>query len=201
LLDGKRREATDIVMNALDEGADIKRVYLDVFQRSQHKIGVLWMRNEISVAQEHFCTASTQAVMAMMYPRLFQGERNGRVAVATCVGGELHELGIRMVADFLELEGWDTYYLGASTPDKDVVASIKDREAGLLAVSVTMPYNVNLAERLIKAVRAEPGLDGAKVMVGGYPFAIDTELHRRIGADATAKDAEHALSVADELMQ
>lgn len=201
LLNGRRREATDLVEAVLGKGADLKRVYLDVFQKTQHKVGKLWMRNEISVAQEHYCTASTQAIMALMYPRLFKGERNGRVAVAACVGGELHELGMRMVADFLEMEGWDTYYLGANMPDADVVSAVKEREADLLAVSVTMPYNVNLAEGLIKALRSEPGLEEVKILVGGYPFSIDSELYRAVGADGTAGDAEEALAVINGMMQ
>jgi methanogenic corrinoid protein MtbC1 len=116
------------------------------------------------------------------------------------VGGELHELGVRMVADFLEMEGWDTYYLGASTPDKDVVAALLDRKADLLAVSVTMPYNVHLVKRLIAAVRAEPGLAGLKIMAGGYPFAIDKDLFREVGADATASSAEEVILVVGGLL-
>jgi methanogenic corrinoid protein MtbC1 len=27
---------------------------------------------------------------------------------------------MRMVADFMEMEGWDTYYLGANTPTESV---------------------------------------------------------------------------------
>jgi len=200
LLAGGRREATAMVMQALDAGADIRRIYMDVFQHALHKVGTLWMRNEITVAQEHYCTASIQSAMALMYPRLFQGERKGLTAVAACVGGELHELGVRMVADFLEMEGWDTYYLGASTPDKDVVAALLDRKADLLAVSVTMPYNVHLVKRLIAAVRAEPGLAGLKIMAGGYPFAIDKDLFREVGADATASSAEEVILVVGGLL-
>jgi methanogenic corrinoid protein MtbC1 len=201
LLAGGRREATKMIMDAMDQGADLKRIYLDVFQPALHTVGKMWMRNEITVAKEHFCTASTQSVMAMLYPRLFQVERKGLTAVAACVGGELHELGVRMVADFLELEGWDTYYLGANTPDKDVVAALLERNADLLALSVTMPYNVYLVQRLIQAVRAEPGLKNLKIMVGGYPFAIQVDLYRAVGADATAGNAEEALAVIGALMQ
>jgi methanogenic corrinoid protein MtbC1 len=200
LLTGRRREAADLVGSVLDKGVDLKRIYLDVFQKTQHKVGRLWMRNEITVAQEHYCTASTQSIMALMYPRLFEGERNGRVAVATCTSGELHELGIRMVADFLELEGWDTYYLGANMPDEDVVSAVSERNADILAVSVTMPYNVNLVEKLIESVRRESGTAGVKIVVGGYPFSIDSELYRSVGADGTARDAEEALAVIDGMV-
>jgi hypothetical protein len=36
--------------------------------------------------------------------------------VAACVSGELHEIGVRMLCDLLEMEGWNTIYLGANVP-------------------------------------------------------------------------------------
>jgi methanogenic corrinoid protein MtbC1 len=61
------------------------------------------------VAQEHYCTAATQLIMSQLSPRLFGRDRIGRRLVVTCVGDELYELGMHMVADFFEMEGWDAY--------------------------------------------------------------------------------------------
>ncbi|WP_440120087.1 hypothetical protein [Paenibacillus sp. QZ-Y1] len=36
--------------------------------------------------------------------------------VAACVGSEQHEIGLRMLTDVFEMEGWDTYYLGQMFP-------------------------------------------------------------------------------------
>ncbi|MDZ7776615.1 MAG: hypothetical protein U5L09_13885 [Bacteroidales bacterium] len=54
--------------------------------------------------------------MSQLYPYIFNSQRVGKSMVAATVGGELHEMGIRMVADFFEMEGWDTWYLGANAP-------------------------------------------------------------------------------------
>ena len=70
--------------------------------------------NLLSVAQEHYCTAATQLVMSQLYPRIFSTERRGRTLVAARVADDLHEIGLRMVADFFEMEGWDTFYVGAT---------------------------------------------------------------------------------------
>ena len=75
-----------------------------------------WQMNRLTVAQEHYCTAATQMIMSQLYPYIFEGERNGRVLVATCVAENLHEIGVRMVTDFFEMDGWDTFYLGANVP-------------------------------------------------------------------------------------
>ena len=115
LLAGNRHEASQLVTEAVKDGAPIKTVYIEVFQNSQYEIGRLWQLNEISVAQEHFCTAATQLIISQLYPYLFSHNKTGHRLVVACTGGDLHELGVRMVADFFEMEGWDTFYLGANT--------------------------------------------------------------------------------------
>jgi len=38
--------------------------------------------------------------MSQLYPYISKNEKTGRVLVATSVSKELHEIGVRMVADF-----------------------------------------------------------------------------------------------------
>jgi methanogenic corrinoid protein MtbC1 len=99
--------------------------------------------------------------MAQLYPYIFTTEKTGQTMVATCIGGELHELGIRMVADFLEMEGWDTYYLGANTPARAIVQTVQQRRADVLAISGTMPFHVSQIAALVAQIRAEEA--GARV--------------------------------------
>jgi len=201
LLDGDRRAASAMILAAVDGGTPLKEIYLHVFQRSQREIGRLWQMNRLSVAQEHFCTAATQLIMSQLYPLLFSAERKGRTLVATCVSGDLHEIGVRMVADFLEMEGWDTFYLGADVPAASVVRTLIDRRADVLAVSATMTFHLRAVEALIAAVRAAPQARHVKILVGGYPFNADPDLWRTIGADACAADAEESLAAAERLVR
>lgn len=200
LLGGDRRQALAIILAAADGGTDIKCIYLDVFQPVQREIGRLWHYNKISVAQEHYCTAVTQHAMAQLYPRLFQGDRNGRVVVAASVAGELHELGIRMVSDFFEMHGWDSFYLGASTPVSGIISMVEERQAHLLALSATITPNVGQVAKIIQHVRRECIRD-VKIMVGGYPFNVAPDLWREIGADCYAQDAASAIAQAEAIVQ
>jgi methanogenic corrinoid protein MtbC1 len=201
LLAGKRREASRQVLQAVEQqGMSVKDVYLKVFQPAQRETGRLWQRNRITVAQEHYCTAATQLIMSQLYPHLFTGAVAEHSLVACCVGRELHEIGMRMVADFFEMEGFDTYYLGASTPDADVIQAVQDQSADLLAVSVTMPFNLDLAARLIESTRNTPETSKVKIMVGGPPFVLDPDLVRKVGADATAADAAQAVETGRRLV-
>jgi methanogenic corrinoid protein MtbC1 len=156
--------------------------------------------NQLSVAQEHYCTAATQLIMSQLYPQIFAAERVGHRLVATCVSGELHEIGVRMVADLLEMEGWDTYYLGANTPADSVIRALVEREAQLLGISATITFHVSSVADLIARLRASDAGRTVKVLVGGYPFNVSRDLWRQVGADGCAHDAQGAVELAKEMV-
>lgn len=200
LLTGDRRGASGLIQDAVGDGVSVRDIYLHIFQRTQYEIGRRWQMNEMTVAEEHFCTAATQVIMSQLYPRIFASERVDRRLVATCVGGDLHEIGVRMVADFFEMEGWDTYYLGANTPIAAILGAIEEQHADALAISATMSYHVAAVEEVVRAVRSERGDRSPRILVGGYPFRVDQELWRRVGADGFAADASQVVAVANGLV-
>jgi methanogenic corrinoid protein MtbC1 len=198
LLRGERHSASQLILNAVEDGTSVKDIYLHVFQPSQREIGRLWQMNQVSVAQEHYCTAAAQLIMSQLYPFIFSTHKIGRRLTATCVGRELHEIGVRMVADFFEMEGWDTYYLGANAPTKTILEVIKERQADILAISATITFHMPAVRELIDGVRASGA--GVKILVGGYPFNAAPGLWRQVGADGYARDAQEAIAVADRLV-
>jgi methylmalonyl-CoA mutase cobalamin-binding domain/chain len=200
LLHAERHVASRLVLNAVERGVSVRDIYLHVFQPAQYEIGRLWQMNEISVAQEHYCTAATQLIMSQLYPHIFSTERVGRKLVAACVGGELHEIGVRMVADFFEMEGWDTYYLGANAPAETILEAVEDRRADILGLSATMTFHVHLVAELIDQVRRSGAVARVKILVGGYPFNTAPDLWRRVRADGCARNAQEAVAVASRLV-
>ncbi len=196
-----RFEANTMVLDAVAKGTSVKDLYLNVFQPSQYEIGRLWQINEMTVAEEHYCTAATQLIMAQLYPYIFSTEKNGLRMVAICIGDELHEVGLHMVADLFELEGWDTYYLGANTPTATVLQTLEARRPHVLAISATMTFHVGLVTELIANVKETCGDNAPRILVGGYPFNVDRELWRRVGADGYALDAEQAVAEATRLIE
>ena len=116
------------------------------------------------------------------------------------MAGETHEVGPRMVADLLELGGWDTIYLGGNVPLRGVVRTLAEHRADVLAVSATMTYHLPAVIDLIAAVRAEPACAGVRVMVGGRLFDAEPGLWRRVGADGHPAEADEVCRLADRLV-
>lgn len=198
MLSHDRNGAMGLILDAHDRGTPVRDLYLGVFQPVLREVGRLWQINQVSVAQEHFISAATQLIMSRLYPSIFSTPRKGRRLVAACVSGELHEIGIRMVADLFEMEGWSTLYLGASVPVGDLAILLRREKPDLLAVSATLSCHVPQVAAMIRAVR-----DAAlpvKILVGGHPFNLDPDLWRRLGADGCARDGALAVAVGDDLV-
>ena len=84
----------------------LKQIYLEIFAASQYEVGHLWQEHLINVGDEHYCTAATQMIMSRFYPMLFNGTPKDYGFVGVCAEGNNHELPLRIVTDFFEMEGW-----------------------------------------------------------------------------------------------
>lgn len=199
LLNGDRHTASKLIMENVKNGTAIQDIYLQVFQKSQYEVGRLWLDNKITVAKEHFCSAATQQIMSQLYPYIFATERIGRKVVTASVGGELHEIGIRMVADFFEMDGWDTYYLGANTPADSILYAIEENKADMVGLSIAIPYQIGLLKSTIERIR-ENYHDRVKILIGGYALKGIGQKWEEFKADGYAEDALKAVKYANKLI-
>ncbi len=193
---------------ALAAGLDVRDLYINVFQPAMHEIGHLWETKEITVAQEHVATSITKRVMAQIHAltmmrltplRMFMSALK-RTVVTACVGDEMHELGIQMVADLFEMEGWCVYHLGAQVPALDVTDIVNMHRVDVLALSVTLNTHMPHVCDAIQMVRRSPAGSKINIMVGGQPFVHKPELYKKVGADFTAVNAREAVRQASVCM-
>ncbi len=201
LLEGDIATAHQLIRDALQGGLTIRELYLDVFQPVQREVGLLWELNRVSVAEERFCTAATLSMMLELYPQISASPRIGSTIVAACVGSELHELGLRMVVDFFEMDGWDSYYLGAAISTDQIMAAIAQRQPDIVALSATITHHIPKLRELVGVIKNTLAGTAPVIMVGGAPFTDDPGLWRSVGADLWGKDAGDAVTVAQLLQR
>lgn len=198
LLEGKRDEAIEMLVAELARGIMVREIYSTVLMPVMHEVGRLWHAGELGIGEEHYCTAATFAAMARLAPMQTRAPATGRTALVTSVGGDLHELGIRMVADEFEFSGWRVHYLGPNTPAISIIQSLDSFGADVVAISAKTVYHLRIARDLIRAIRS--GGFEIPIIVGGIPFTQIKNLHARIGADASAATAAEAVEAATRLI-
>jgi methanogenic corrinoid protein MtbC1 len=203
LLEGRRELAGMAVRQAFENDKSLREVYLEVFEPSLKEVGRMWAEGKVEVAREHLFSEATLTFMSQLLAQAEGGgkrSQGGRSSLCLSVCHEHHLIGVRMVADLLELEGWNSLFLGADVCTQHVLQALGDTQAELLAVSVTLPDHLGYAAELIRAVRSTTALHKVKILIGGQAFHRDKDLWRAIGADATAADAGEAVRTANRLL-
>jgi len=200
VLEGDRRKASDLILGALHRGLPIRDIYLTVLLPAMQELGRMWERNEIDVAEEHFCTATTEMVLSQLYTHLPRAPHNGRTVVLAATEGNHHQIGVRMVADFFEMAGWRSVFLGANVPGHDLALAVADFNADVLAIAACLHAHLQSVQDAIAMVRSCPEARNARIIVGGRGFEGTDGLWADMGADALAMSPDDAVARAGELV-
>ena len=165
-LAGDRREAVRLVVEeGLGAGVKALDLQAEVIQAAQHEIGVMWQQNQVTIAQEHMASAISHLSLAALFERAVRARPLGKRVLLACPDGELHDLPARIVADFLELEGFDVHYLGASVPHGDLARMVAAEPPDLIGLSVTMTFNVPALRAAVARVRE---VSDRPIFIGGH---------------------------------
>ncbi|MBN2552034.1 MAG: helix-turn-helix domain-containing protein [Spirochaetales bacterium] len=203
LLAGKREEASRLIHEAVAGGTDVGEIYGDVFERTLQEVGLMWMQNRLDVAMEHYFSASTQLIMSQLYPHITASAREKKttVCLVMAVCGEFHDIGARMVADFMEMDGWKTFFLGNNLCSEHIIKAAADHGPQVLALSATMFFNVEELARSVRAIRGVEALNDLVILVGGRPFNQNPNLWKQVGADGFARSPAEAVKLANSLVE
>ena len=197
VLEGNVRPAMEVILDEIGELTPQQAIQ-DVLLPAQREIGRLWHLDQVSVAEEHLVTTTTQRLMAVLAQRAEPKPDNGKTALAASVAGNVHDIGIRAIAYLLELEGWRTVFLGADVPRADLPATAQFFNADVILLSCALSVQLKSVRETISDIRDRCD-HPTKIMVGGLAFSGSPELWRSIGADGYAEDASATLATVAEL--
>lgn len=107
----------------------------------------------------------------------------GIVVIGT-VEGDIHDLGLRIVASMLRANGFRVYDLGFNTKTIDFIEKAKEVNADIIAVSSLMTTTMPFMRDLIEALESAGLKDRFAVMVGGGP--VTDKWAKGMGPAATA---------------
>ena len=192
-LRGDRRAALQFIEAALHEGASVDEVRCRIVQDAQREIGRLWQEDQITIAQEHMAPAISQLALAHLFQRSEFRQRVDRKVLVACVPGEHHEFPARLLADSLEVYGYDVRFLGADVPLDSLIHSIATENPDVVALSMTMLFHLPALREAVDVVRGvkKPGM---LIAIGGSLFESSPALASDIGADLIATDATAFIS-------
>lgn len=168
LLLGNHRECSAIAHRFLNENNSVNDLYEKVMKVALYEVGKLWEQNQITVAAEHLATAITEGILNELFEQVISDKRVNKKVVLTCVESEKHQVGIKMVADVFEMNGWESFFLGTGIPVEELIRYLHEIKPDVLAISLSIYFNYQKFVKTISMVRGDfPELF---IIVGGQAF-------------------------------
>ena len=185
-------EAKISPVKAIEEGlAKGLRMVGDKFEA-----GELWLPHLVLGADA--LEAAVKVLEGHMAMEDLESTSRGTIVIGT-VEGDIHDLGLRIVASMLRANGFRVYDIGCDARTLNFIEKAKEVNADIVAASSLMTTTMPFMKDLLEALETAGIRDQYKIMVGGGPVTEDWA--NAIGADGYGKDAAEAVRVAKELVR
>ncbi len=165
LIAGRKEACAAQVSLLIEEGVPLRALYEQLFRDSLYEVGRRWEAGQLSVAVEHQATAITEELLADLFPATTARKALGRTAVVSATAGEFHQVGARIVADSLELLGWDVRFVGAGASVDELLEIVARERPALLALSVSLDGNLATVDATAQRVHARH--PDVRIVIGG----------------------------------
>ena len=139
--------------------------------------------------------AATKVFEAHLSKEEMEKSKCGTVVMGT-VEGDLHDIGLNIVAMRLKTAGFEVHNLGKDVPVNRFVEKAEQTGADIIGASALLSVTRSKMRDLVDEVRQRKL--SFKVMVGGGP--VTREYATQIGADGYGEDAEEAVEEAKRIM-
>jgi MerR family transcriptional regulator, light-induced transcriptional regulator len=169
LLAGDFERVRALVMSANDAGMPPIRLFSDVLGPALTEVGERWHAGALSVSQEKEISEFAREVIVQLTLLHRQPEPAAIVAVAACVEGEDHELGLRMIVGALGARGWNVAFLGRDVAPRFLEEAIVRHDPAIVLLSASMPERLTALRAAVTTVRS--GANPPAIFAGGRAVA------------------------------
>lgn len=180
LLGGKVNEVWEYLAEEFPEKGSCSGFY-ESLKDAMYYIGEQWEENSITVADEH--VASQVCKNLLIYKQYNTMKKNAHIrkaglrkAMFFCVEGEQHDIGVQIVSNIFEENGWQTKCLGANLPLQHAVDFAEKFQPEVIGISANIAYYLPLISKYIDELEKLEFFP--TIMVGGRLASnYDLEFH------------------------
>lgn len=199
---GNADNALNFVEAFCARGLPLPQVYLGLLAPTARLLGACWDDDICDFTEVTIGLRCLHAVCHALEPRfapLFPDGRAGRSILLAPAPGEHHGLGLTMVEQFFRRAGWEAWIDGGADSEA-LLALVAEKHFGLVGFSIGGETHIQALTKLIRDIRRASRNPNLGILVGGPLLLQEPHLVKRLGADATARDAEEAVLQAEALL-
>jgi MerR family transcriptional regulator, light-induced transcriptional regulator len=198
---GNEVSAGEVLNECIARRLKLETLYVDVLQEAMRRVGEWCELGPGCEAEEHVITALTERAIARSSLYFAADPPNGHIAVLGSAEGNLHTLGLRMIADVLQQRGWATHFVGAGVPHHSFLLLVRRRAPEIVLLSCTADVQAAATKSLIHDLREQRRTSGQPFLIGVGGRYVNACPHfaTDAGADFTAPDARAFSQMVDRM--
>jgi len=192
------RLALEFVVDLYYQGYQEEQILLDLFKNAMIKAGIKWMEGTYSEAMEHQLSMMvTHGIITLKSLEEQKGIPKGHFLALPAVG-ENHNIGLHMLCRFLEIDGWESSFLGSSVPTLSLKTYIESHDIQLLLSSITLEEHMNSLCPTISSIKKMKSYPS--IMVGGSGVKKNRGQLIKCGADYIHGSVQESINYARSLI-
>ena len=200
LADLEEEEALAVTRTRLEAGDDPLTI-MEECRKGMEIVGERFASGEYFLPDLIFSGEILKEISELVKPELSKmprTDKSGKIVLGT-VAGDIHDIGLNIVAFMLDVNGFEVYNLGIDVPAEKFVEKMKETKATILGLSGFLTLAFDSMKETIQALEASGLRDQVKIMIGGGQ--VDDMVREYTTADAYGKDAMAAVTLAKGWLQ
>jgi DNA-binding transcriptional MerR regulator len=177
-LDGFDAAAGHDALDRLFAAVSVEFALSEVLIPYLHELGERWAAGTVTVAQEHFASNLVRGRLVGLAQDWGAGGHSS--AVAACLPGEAHDLGLVMLGLLMARRGWQVTFLGADTPLDSLESAVGTLRPSLVVLAT---YDADVFHAHAEAIARLAGETRVAVTA-----PVEDEVIRQRGAEALGGD-------------
>jgi MerR family transcriptional regulator, light-induced transcriptional regulator len=170
-------------------------VALELLQKAMAQVGEGWYREEVTVQQEHFCSALVVRRLETLIVASPLPSRPGRI-LAACPPGEHHVISLLLLTLLLRRRGWEVVYLGADVPAERLETTVAATRPHLVILAAQQLHTAATLLEVAHIVQRQ----GIPLAYGGLIFNLLPALRARIPGHFLGERLDAAPPAVEALM-
>lgn len=155
-----------VVLEADALGLPLARSFGEVLRPALVEVGARWADGTLRVGQEHEVSEAAREVIGVLALRHAHPQPAGPPLLAACVGGERHDLGLRMVVALARAAGRRVRFLGADVSTRFLLEEVAAWRPAAVLLSASLDGRLPAVFDAVDALRASAA-PAPEVLVGG----------------------------------
>ncbi len=175
------RDSVQQVLTGLYLGQyPLYQIYDSLLVPVLHELGNRWMEGKLAIIEEHIASQIIRDAVVRLQGIIRVPKKKIGNVICLNLSNELHDIGLKMVQNILELRGYKTYYSGQKTPLFDFKQLLNKIKPDRLYISSTYVENPEEDQEEVDNLYDMCKENGIDIFIGGPGFDMIDYSHESV---------------------